>query len=415
MGKLLFILSLALTVSAGVTARPDSVAARLPEGAFPFEYFDRHLYIDMVFNDTVPGKWVFDSGAVNLYPDSTEFAGYTFERRTYRRFRGAGQNIVTLPVVLDTVTVDNGFVRLTSTLSPLLDLKKILGQKPAGIVGTEMIRDHPFEINYSGSYMRLLPRSALPPDGYAGIPIEIHPTGLILIPLKLRLQNSELFEGRFVYDTGSGGMLSVNTPTVAAWGLDRKITEKIEQYTGEAGIGGESHQFLFRASAIIIGGYEVRMPLVDYSLNTDGVSVMDEFDGIAGNLVLEQFDHILDIAGERLYIRPGGTFGKEFRERVAGFHYIDRRDLGLGFVVMSMDVRGSAERAGLLIGDVITHINGVHIDEGTIGYFDGQLQKPYIEYVLTVFRDGELLNIRIRNSGLSLIAEPVRSRHGIIR
>lgn len=415
MGNLPFLLLLALMASTGVTARPDSVAASLPEGAFPFEYFDRHLYIDMVFNDTVPGQWVFDSGAVNLYPDSTEFAGYYFDRRTYRRFRGAGQNIVTLPVVLDTVTVDNGYVRLVSGMSPLLDLKKILGQKPAGIVGTELIRNDPFEINYSGSFMRLVPRSALPPDGYAEIPVEIHSTGLILIPLKIRLQSSETFEGRFVYDTGSGGMLSVNTPTVEEWGLDRKITEKIEQYTGEAGIGGESRQYLFRAAAIIIGGYEVRMPLVDYSLNTDGVSIMEDFDGIAGNLILEQFDHILDISGRRLYIKPGATFGKEFRERVSGFHYIDRRDLGQGFIVMSMDVHGAAERAGLTIGDAVTHINRVHIDDGTLGYFDGLLQKPYMEYVLTVVREGEPLNIRIRNSGLSLLSDSVRSRHGIIR
>ena len=119
----------------------------------------------------------------------------------------------------------------------------------------------------------------------------------------------------------------------------------------------------FRANNVTVGPFSLDNVTMDFSNNTGGALSRSEYFATIGNEIWERFDMMIDLSGERLYLRQNTKFEDPFLSPVRGFTYTDRsRTLGY-WVVNGLYEQSNAEKAGLKKGDHITTINGRSVKE----------------------------------------------------
>ena len=126
------VLLLGAVLSAGCGGAPspaDAGGDALPEGALPFDYCRGHLYFEARLCDTIPARLIFDSGAAGLHVDSSWLSrsGWSPRRLGRANLEGAGRQRREVPLVLDTLSFAVDTLRLESRMTPVHDLKAILG------------------------------------------------------------------------------------------------------------------------------------------------------------------------------------------------------------------------------------------------------------------------------------------------
>lgn len=158
-------------------------------------------------------------------------------------------------------------------------------------------------------------------------------------------------------DLGSGGSVTLTSDVAKQYSLS-ELSPLLHYTSFNEGIGGESSSCDFRATNVTIGPFSLDSVTMDFSNNTGGALSKREHIAIIGNEIWERFDMIIDLSGERLYLKPNTEFDEPFKSPVRGFGYTDRsRTLGY-WVVNGLYAQSNAEKAGLRKGDHITAVNG---------------------------------------------------------
>ena len=113
---------------------------------------------------------------------------------------------------------------------------------------------------------------------------------------------------------------------------------------------------------------------------------------IVGNDIRERFDMIIDLNGNRLYLKPNNRFSEPFKSPVHGFSYIDRSHTLGCWIVNCLYTDSNAENAGLRNGDRINKINGRDVGDITL-----EEQKHLFDNLdsvtLTVLRESSTVEI----------------------
>ena len=101
---------------------------------------------------------------------------------------------------------------------------------------------------------------------------------------------------------------------------------------------------------------------LSYSNNKTGALSEANYLGLLGNGFFERFYVVLDFENKDLYLKPNINFKKKPKTYNLGFNYTDRTDIYNGLIVSSMFENSDAEKKGLRLGDIITHINDVSVE-----------------------------------------------------
>ena len=135
MHKIKVVCLLFLTLACFACSDKKTNENAIPEGAFPIVYRG-HLYIKGSA-DSIWGNYVFDTGASNLYYDSTYYAGGNFDysRIWNAKLPGAGKEPQDVIVIADTVSFLFGDNLYLTRNVPVLHLKPILVILPMAYLG----------------------------------------------------------------------------------------------------------------------------------------------------------------------------------------------------------------------------------------------------------------------------------------
>lgn len=346
-----------------------------------------HLYLHGLFCNH-PGRFIFDSGAYSLYPDSIYLADthLKFKKIIQAHQPGAGIKAPLVPVILDTVTYDFGSHSYFSQISPILQLKPILGDRADGIIGLEYFQDKIFGISYEKNLLHTYSKlTEADTAGYTPFPLKLR-KGKLFFPIAVAINDSISIKGDVLMDLGSGSSISLTSATSGKYGLASAISRKLNYYTRYGGIGGESYSHEFRALNVQIGPWIIPEILMNYSSDPSGALSSDTHIGLAGNDLWERFDMIFDLPNLKLYLRPNKHFDEPFRVGRLGFSYVDRsKTLGY-WVVSGMYIGSHAEKAGLRVDDHILEWDGKNVKEIDERHFSLQ-GKNHIH--LTIVRKGE--------------------------
>ena len=82
--------------------------------------------------------------------------------------------------------------------------------------------------------------------------------------------------------------------------------------------------------------------------------------GYIGASVLHNYNLVFDPAHNKLYYRPYKAYTPE--KRTWGFSWVNRTDIGKGWIVRSIYKGSAAEKAGIRLGDTIIKVNGKKVE-----------------------------------------------------
>ena len=123
-------------------------SAQDPAKYFPMDFF-RHIYL----NVTVEGReahFILDTGSPYSFPDSTFVAreGLQYKNMFKARMGGTGNGKATVPVINNEFTYSMGGRQYKSKISPVIQLKEILGDYADGLVGLSEVGNAAIAIDF---------------------------------------------------------------------------------------------------------------------------------------------------------------------------------------------------------------------------------------------------------------------------
>ena len=349
-----------------------------------------HLYLESKINGKT-ARLVFDTGSPYTCIDSIFVADshLQYNRIVEGRMGGAGNNQETVRVILNELTYTVSGQEYVSNISPIIQLKSIVGDYADGILGIDNMGKKVITINYLDEQMAFEDRLG-DTEGYTSIPIR-YENNRIYVPLAVTVSEGKIIEGEGLMDLGSSGSVELTSLVAQEYAL-KDISPQLRFYTAVGGIGGAASGCDFRAKNASVGGFTLNDIVMGFSNNTGGALASKEYIGIIGNDFWERFDMIIDLPGERLFLKPNTKFKDPFDSPVRGFSYTDRsRTLGC-WIVNSLYEGSNAENAGLRNGDHIVAVNGRDVKgislEERKNFFDGMT-----EITLTIQRDTGTIEI----------------------
>lgn len=381
-----------LLASCGSGSGPAEPAPEpIPADAVTFDY-DTHLYFDMIVGDSIPARLVFDTGAVGLYLDPLwrERSGFEPQRLTRSLLpAGAGTQNTVVTVVLDSLTFGTDTLRWESTMTPLIDLKSILGRRIDGIFGLKYFDGRCIEFNLRRGYLRAAAPDTLAAAGFVRHAVERRGSRL-LVPARVRFDADRIVEGKFLVDMGCGDGVVVNTPAAREAGFDGYTGKTVGYATISGGVGGQAASRLCRADSVGFGGRSFAAVPVSVALNETGYLARTDVAGLIGNRLLERFDFVIDFAEPALWLRPLPEADEPFPYESCGFSVIDRTDICPGWLVTGLFDGYAPE--GLRPGDIVVSWDGT--DDP-----DGVCHTPG-EHRIEVLRDSVRTGFDVRTGAL---------------
>ena len=323
-------------------------------------YFE-HLYLHSKING-YPAFLVFDTGSPYTCLDSIFFAdsGLKYKEIWEAKMGGAGNAQEKVRVIVDELTYTVDGKEYQSHISPIIQLKPIVGDYADGILGIDNMGEKVIAINYLEEQIGFWDQLG-DTTGFTSIPIR-YENNRIYLPLAVTVREGKTIRGEAVMDLGSGGSVTLTSDMAEKYSLN-ELSPLLHYTSFNGGIGGESSSCDFRANRVTVGPFSLHGVTMDYSNNTGGALSHREYIATIGNEIWERFDMMIDLSGKRLYLRPNTKFEDTFKSPVRGFSCTDRsRTLGY-WVVNGLHVQSNAEKAGLRKGDHITAINGRSVKE----------------------------------------------------
>lgn len=346
----------------------------IPDGAFPIIY-KGHLYIQGEA-DSIKGNYVFDTGASNLYYDSTYYSnnGFRYQNTFNASLPGAGNTPQRVQVIKDTVQFRFGDNLYKTSTVPVLQLKPILGDIADGILGMEYFYNSILEINYEQEYMKIhssLDSAKL--KEWSKIKLTKRDNRLY-IPLQVVINDTINISGEYLLDFGSGRSVSLTSLVSKKYNLKDKIVNKAAYFTKYGGVGGQSYGYDFIASQLKIGDFTFNNVLMDFSADSAGAMASKKHQGLLGNDIYERFNVFIDFINNDLYLKPNKKYNDPFESSRLGFRYVDRGQTLKAWIVTGLYSSSLAYKCGLMIDDKILSINDVNVGE-----IDYQKQESFFK------------------------------------
>ena len=319
-------------------------------------YYFGHLYLHSKINGH-PASLVFDTGSPYTCMDSTFFAdnGIEYKHIWKAQMGGAGNNQETVRVIVDELTYTVEEKEHLSHISPIIQLKPIVGDYADGILGIDEMGGKVIAINYLDEQMGFWDQLG-DTAGFMSIPIRYDKIRIYL-PLSVTVREGKTIQGEALMDLGSGGSVTLTSDMAEKHSLN-ELSPLLHYTSFNGGIGGESSSCDFRATHVTVGPFSLDSVTMDFSNNTGGALSRREYIATIGNEIWERFDMMIDLSGERLYLRPNSKFEEPFESPIRGFSCTDRsKTLGY-WVVNALYTQSNAEKAGLKKGDHVIAING---------------------------------------------------------
>jgi len=337
-----------------------NMSAQMPDSAISF-ILDSHVYIQATVMDTIPVSLIYDTGADRLYMDKdyvdSSSLGKLPLRKAMAKMGGAGNGgAKAVPIIIDAIPLRMGNVTYKENITPIINLREILGRHADGMIGNNAVFDKPLYVNYSDGY--LLPIDSLTPsvvEGFTKLPAQFN-DNRVDIECELRVDSAQTLKGAFRLDLGCGSTIILTN--AARKSLDLAGKPQAKCYYSNMGVGGDGTDVNFRAESFRFLD-ELNDVVVSASYNTEGALSDRAHLGIIGNEILCHYDLIIDAPDGALYARRNNNTDNSYqRSSEIQMGYIDRTDITDGWIVSSMYEGGIAQQTGIEIGDMIISING---------------------------------------------------------
>lgn len=370
----------------------DSIAIKIVSGVVlvPVKIKDR------TFN------FLLDTGSGHSSIDPLTAADLGLRSNGTKRIQKNFRDLVVDVTEADAIRIGNqDFNRVELAEVTLAPIAKALGMAVDGVLGNDILEQITFKLSYSGQTMLVGPLLKL---GALGRPTALRRSGnQFFISVALISVPTEL-----VLDTGT------NSTNLAwkTWGNLARVWTPKETVEGIARAGNPtSSAILVCLPRVQLGDVLLKDQAVRAQQQSDaGVFSSEDFGGILGSDVLQQFGITFDLKNNRIFLRPDTLYQRDPYRYVTIGIQIAKNGQG-GFAIMSVWKDSPAARAGLQQGDVLKAVDGKPVDSFTAQQVSSMLHaKEDTEIRLTVERDAVLSTIAVKTHTLLCIHDQSDSK-----
>ena len=341
-------------------ANPNTAVNEEP---IPFK-LDSHIYLPATVDGSRNINLIFDTGASGqLVVDTLCIKEQEWQLNNLRKTKVGGANgTSTVSVSMATHTVKTGATTTTFPYMILMGVRDIVGRYADGIMGSKDFTTHPYEINYQHRFVRGL--NAIPDSVkklYQCIPLVVE-NRKYMIQAKVWF-NGKCIDGLYNIDTGSGNVIDFTAETTRKYALDsyKGITHIGHGLQMGVGNGDESTWIDALADSMHIGTLAIGNPEITLNPTGKGAFNTNIFIGNIGAGILKNYNLVFDVPNGKLYIRPFKTYKPD--EKSYGMTWLNRTDIGKGWIVRSLYNESPAYKSGIKLGDTITEVNGKKVEE----------------------------------------------------
>lgn len=241
------------------------------------------------------------------------------------------------------------------------DIRNVLGKHADGIMWDTFFEYSPFEVNFQQKFLRTL--TAIPDSvkrNYRCLPLTVRGSNF-MIEAYVWLNNKRI-GGLYELCLEGGNEIMFTKETVRKHNLmayEGKTQQLLAQYTNIGDTTTTTTTFALADSVYLglqnIGPVVVSMPMPEASSHSRMRNA-----GYIGAGILSSYNLVFDPAHNKLYYRPYKAYTPE--KRTWGFSWVNRTDIGKGWIVRSIYKCGAAAKAGIRLGDTILKVNGKKVE-----------------------------------------------------
>lgn len=363
----------------------------------PFELIANVIVLKVRVNNSKPLKFMFDTGASFSLLSTRSAAALNLKPVGSAKATGVGGSVegsladgVSLSVA--GATVRHQRLALIPLEVPFCEAKDIVG-----IIGYEFIKEFVVEINYEAQTISLFEPASFQYRGHGeAFPLIIK--GTPRFHARIALPGKPQIEGLFEIDTGSDGVLTLNSPFVKRQNLLSALTSQVAN--SDRGLGGESQRVDARLASLQLGRFKFNAPIVGFSTAAEGQGSMavEDNDGPLGNEIMRRFKVTIDDSRRLMMLEPNAHFSEPFESNMSGIEIESEGKDCRVFKVIGITEKSPAAEAGILVGDEIVAIDGKPANQFTSTQIEKLWTQDGAERSLTLRRNGkeQVMKIKLR-------------------
>ena len=396
--------SLAQKNSAGFN-EPRMLGFILPEGrdkvTIPFEVYNNLIIISVTLNNTLPLKFVLDTGirtTVLTEKSLTDLLNVTYSRKI--TIPGAGGIKLVDAYVVNDVTISIGSITgrghaLLVLENDLLQLKNYLGVNVHGILGYELFSRFIIDINYDKKVLHVYNATTYKKKRrFLEIPITVEDTKPYL-EANFIIRGADTVRGKFMLDTGASHTMMLDERSAE----DIYVPDpNIKSILGR-GLGGNIKGQVARLDKMWVNDYIFNDLITifpdeeSYEVSQDQISR----NGTFGGGMMSRFHLIFDYVHSKIYVRKGQGFNRPFEFNLSGLIVRSKGLYLQEYVIDDVREESAAEEAGVKAGDEILVINNVKVSGLNLNEVIGLLNiKANRKIRLQVLRNNQPIDIHFK-------------------
>ena len=359
----------------------------------PFDYVDGFIVVSLRLDGLLPVKFIFDTGSDHtILTDESLLALIGRVPDEPIRIVGSDLSEPLDGALMRRTTIEVGDVVIRSQPlvildDPRLDLAAITGQPVYGILGTRAFAAYAVTIDYAAEELVLDPH---PPRrlgrGTRTLPLEVV-GGKAYVTASARIHPAYADSLRLLLDTGASLAMLMHAER------GDTLLYPPELVAGQIGygLGGSLYGYVGRSDTLGLGPFALpdvvtHFQTLDEPAYRDAVAPRR---GVIGNRLLDRFLVTIDYPRARLHLRPTRRYSRRRPYDRSGLRLVsDGADLTHLRVQLVVDGSPS-HRAGVRVGDRITHINGVPVRLTGLGGAKRRLRR----------RPGRKIRLRLLRPG----------------
>ncbi|MBL7842524.1 MAG: aspartyl protease family protein [Cyclobacteriaceae bacterium] len=370
----------------------------------PIEIHNNLIVVRVILNDAIPLKFIVDTGVRTAILTQKAFADILQLQysRKYTLTAPGGEKLVDAYVANNVSLTLPGVVGKGHALLVLdddyLELRNYLGTDVHGVLGYELFSRFIIKVDYQRKVMTLMwPEKFKQKKRYEMIPIRIQDTKpYLLAPISINSEHS--LNAKLLVDTGASHGLLLEPETDSRIHLPERTLNNI---LGR-GLGGEITGKTGRIESIELGNYTIHKALANFPDSNSYFSDTLKYNrvdrnGTLGGEILSRFTVIFNFPQEKIYLKKNSEFKKQFYFNLSGLNVKAKGSSLNVFEITDVRANSTADKAGVLRGDLIASVNGVLVKELHLNNINGLLNsKPGKKIRLEVRRGNDLKTLEFR-------------------
>ncbi len=361
----------------------------------PFSYINSFIIINVVINNTIPLKFIFDTGAehtIITQKEYTDFLNINYKRRFRLKGADLDQELYALLAQNINFKIDDftiGKQRIFVLEEDYFRFQEYNGIEIHGILGAHIFKDYLIKINYQKSVLSLFKRKYFEnkKNKYHEIAIDVEKNKPFL-ETQTAINDSSTITTRLLLDTGASIALLLYTDTHPGIHLPENA---IEGNLG-MGLGGYVKGFLGRVHNQQFGTFNFPSILTNFQKlpNMQDSSYIVNRHGIIGNILLSRFILVFDLKMEKLYVRPQKSISDAFEFDKSGLTVFATGENLDVFYINNIRKNSPAAEVDIRGGDVILKINWWSAASLKLNEINRILQRKEGKKIrLKILRDGK--------------------------